>query len=165
MVSITGRLRETQDALEAFAVGGRTLTGRQLKDEMLAAMRSKAAGDAAPFNHLYRPEQDGLATYAVDGDSAELVTLDAVRPACGVGTALLEALAGRLGALGARTLVVTTTNDNLDALRFYQRRGFHLACLRAGALEGSRRLRPQIPATGAYGIPLRDEIELSRTLA
>src|SRR5215218_7383888 len=25
-------------------------------------MRSKAAGDAAPYNHLYRPEKDGLAT-------------------------------------------------------------------------------------------------------
>lgn len=47
---------------ETFAVGGRKLTGRQLKDEVLAAMRSKAAGGAAPFNHLYRPEKDGLAT-------------------------------------------------------------------------------------------------------
>ncbi len=47
---------------ETFAVGGRKLTGRQLKDEMLAAMRSKAAGEAAPYNHLYRPEKDGLAT-------------------------------------------------------------------------------------------------------
>src|SRR5262249_52813272 len=37
-------------------------TGRQLKDEILAAMRSKAAGEAAPYNHLYRPEKDGLAT-------------------------------------------------------------------------------------------------------
>jgi maltose alpha-D-glucosyltransferase/alpha-amylase len=47
---------------ETFTVGGRKLTGRQLKDEMLAAMRSRAAGDAAPYNHLYRPEKDGLAT-------------------------------------------------------------------------------------------------------
>src|SRR5205823_5096134 len=47
---------------ETFAVGGRKLTGRRLKDEMLAAMRSKTAGDAAPYNRLYRPEKDGLAT-------------------------------------------------------------------------------------------------------
>lgn len=47
---------------ETFAVGRRKLTGKQLKDEILAAMRSKAAGEAAPFNHLYRPEKDGLAT-------------------------------------------------------------------------------------------------------
>jgi trehalose synthase len=47
---------------ETFAVGKRKLTGRQLKDEILAAMRSKAAGAAAPYNRLYRPEKDGLAT-------------------------------------------------------------------------------------------------------
>ncbi|MFO0927365.1 MAG: hypothetical protein U0736_10040 [Gemmataceae bacterium] len=47
---------------ETFTVGRRKRTGRQLKDEMLAAMRSKAAGAAAPYNHLYRPEKDGLAT-------------------------------------------------------------------------------------------------------
>jgi trehalose synthase len=47
---------------EVFTVGGKKMTGRELKDGMLAAMRSKAAGAAAPFNHLYRPEKDGLAT-------------------------------------------------------------------------------------------------------
>lgn len=47
---------------ETFEVGGRKVTGRQLKDEILAAMRSKAAGGAVPYNHLYRPEKDGLAT-------------------------------------------------------------------------------------------------------
>ena len=47
---------------EMFTVGGRKLTGGQLKEEMLSAMRSKAAGPAAPYNRLYRPEQDGLAT-------------------------------------------------------------------------------------------------------
>jgi maltose alpha-D-glucosyltransferase/alpha-amylase len=47
---------------ETFSVGGRELTGRQLKDEMLAAMRSRVSSAAAPYNHLYRPEKDGLAT-------------------------------------------------------------------------------------------------------
>jgi trehalose synthase len=47
---------------ETFAVGGRKLTGQQLKDEILSAVRAKAAGGAAPYNHLYRPEKDGLAT-------------------------------------------------------------------------------------------------------
>jgi maltose alpha-D-glucosyltransferase/alpha-amylase len=47
---------------EEFTIGARKVTGKQLKEEMLAAMRAKAAGDAAPFNHLYRPEKDGLAT-------------------------------------------------------------------------------------------------------
>jgi hypothetical protein len=53
-----------------------------------------------------------------------------------------------------------TTNDNVAALRFYQKRGFTLAALHKNALEQSRRLKPQIPLLGLDGIPLRDEIEL-----
>ncbi len=58
---------------------------------------------------------------------------------------------------------MTTTNDNLDALRFYQRRGFRLSALRAGAVDESReRLKAEIPSAGDLGIPLHDEIELER---
>src|SRR5205085_5903545 len=53
---ITYQLTEPEGrADESFTVGGRTVTGRQLKDGMLAAMRERAAGDAAPYNRLYRP--------------------------------------------------------------------------------------------------------------
>ena len=56
-----------------------------------------------------------------------------------------------------------TTNDHVDALRFYQRRGFQLAAVHRGAVEDSRgKLKPEIPVVGAYGIPLRDEIELDK---
>jgi hypothetical protein len=49
----------------------------------------------------------------------------------------------------------------VDALRFYQRRGFRLAKLHPGAVDESRaRLKPEIPAVGDHGIPLRDELEL-----
>ena len=57
-----------------------------------------------------------------------------------------------------------TTNDNVDALRFYQRRGFVLTELRPGAVDESRRMKPQIPLVGAYGIPIRDELVLVREL-
>jgi hypothetical protein len=58
---------------------------------------------------------------------------------------------------------VITTNDNLDALRFYQRRGFRLAALHRGAVDDSRaRLKPQIPPIGDHGIKLRDELELEK---
>ncbi len=61
-------------------------------------------------------------------------------------------------------LVVVTTNDNLNALRFYQKRGFILVQLRPNALARSRQLKPQIPLVGMDGIPLRDEIELEMDL-
>jgi hypothetical protein len=50
-------------------------------------------------------------------------------------------------------------------LRFYQRRGFELTALRRRAVEASRRLKPQIPAIGLYGIPIRDELELDLSLS
>jgi hypothetical protein len=62
-------------------------------------------------------------------------------------------------------VIVVTTNDNLHALRFYQRRGFVLAEVRLNAVAHSRLLKPQIPLLGADDIPLRDEIELVLTLS
>jgi hypothetical protein len=58
---------------------------------------------------------------------------------------------------------VLTTNDNVDALRFYQRRGFRLAELHPGAVDEARaRLKPEIPRVGDHGIPLRDELMLEK---
>ncbi len=68
-------------------------------------------------------------------------------------------------AAGCRRFWVLTTNDNVDALRFYQRRGFRLTAIRCGAVDQARRtLKPQIPMIGNYGIPIRDEIELAQDL-
>jgi hypothetical protein len=59
-----------------------------------------------------------------------------------------------------------TTNDNLGALAFYQRLGFRLSALRPGAVDEARAtLKPEIPATGEEGLPLRDELELSFPLS
>jgi trehalose synthase len=43
-------------------LGDEKLTGDQLKQRILDQMRSGVAGDAAPYNKLYRPEKDGVAT-------------------------------------------------------------------------------------------------------
>jgi GNAT superfamily N-acetyltransferase len=107
-------------------------------------------------------ETVGLLTYVIDGDALEVVTIDAFPPAAGTGTALLDAAVGAARSAGCRRIWLMTTNDNLDALRFYQRRGFRLVGLRPGALAASRTVKPEIPETGAYGIPLRDELDLER---
>jgi len=107
-------------------------------------------------------ETVGLLTYEIAGDALEVVTIDAFPPAAGTGTALLDAAVGVARSAGCRRVWLMTTNDNLDALRFYQRRGFRLAGLRPGALAASRALKPEMPETGAYGIPLRDELDLER---
>ena len=101
----------------------------------------------------------------IDGDETEILVLNAATPRHGIGTALVEALVERCGELGRTKLIVTTTNDNLEALRFYQRRGFRMRSLRVGQVEASRsQLKPSIPAAGEHGIYKRDEIELERDI-
>ena len=109
-------------------------------------------------------EPVGLLTYRVDGDDCEVVTIDAFRQGAGVGTALVAAAAEAARAAGCRRVWLITTNDNLRALRFYQRRGFRLVALHPNALARSRELKPSIPEIGLDGIPLRDELELELTL-
>jgi ribosomal protein S18 acetylase RimI-like enzyme len=122
--------------------------------------------EARSLPALVAGEQKGLATYQIrqigDRIVAELITLDAVTAKQGVGTALIEALVSRLRVQGVSVLRVTTTNDNIDALRFYQRRGFRIIAVRPGAVDESRRVKPSIPAIGEHGIPICDEIELER---
>jgi GNAT superfamily N-acetyltransferase len=121
--------------------------------------------DAGSLPALVAGERQGLLTWRhLEQRAAELVTLDALQRRQGVGSALLVALVERLRMEGLARLHVTTTNDNLDALRFYQRRGFRIVAVRPGAVEAARIRKPTIPEVGDYGIPLRDEIELRREL-
>lgn len=106
----------------------------------------------------------GLLTYTVADGTLEIVTLNAVRRLSGTGTALVEHAVAEARRLGCREVRLTTTNDNTDALRFYQRRGFHLAELRPGAVAESRKIKPEIPDIGDYGIPVHDELDLVRTV-
>jgi GNAT superfamily N-acetyltransferase len=108
----------------------------------------------------------GMLTYVPgrDWQQCEILTLHADEQWRGAGTALVEAAAQLARRQECTRLWVITTNDNVDALRFYQRRGFALTELRPGAVDGSRRMKPQIPLVGAYGIPIRDELVLMREL-
>lgn len=93
----------------------------------------------------------------------EILTIHAAEQWHGAGTALIRAMEDLAAQQGCSRLWVITTNDNIDALRFYQRRGFCLAALHRGGVDCSRtHLKPEIPAAGVYGIPLRDEIELEK---
>ena len=106
----------------------------------------------------------GLITYQVQRGACELVTLDSTLPGFGVGTRLVDAVRAEAERTDCGLIWVTTTNDNLEALRFYQRRGFVLRALHRNALDEARKLKPSLPRVGKDGIPLRDEIELEIVL-
>ena len=78
----------------------------------------------------------------------------------GIGSALLGKLADIAREQNCRGIWLITTNDNTDAMRFYQRRGFYFVAVHKDAIKYSRKLKPEIPEIGNHGIPIRDEIEL-----
>jgi GNAT superfamily N-acetyltransferase len=140
-----------------------------LLDELLGGRWQARLGeilDVLSFEGLVAEDEGegvGFVGYRRHGRECELMAIAAARRHTGVGTALLAALRREVSQVERIWLV--TTNDNLEALRFYQRRGFRLCRLRAGGVDDARqRLKPGIPLTGALGIPMHDELELELVL-
>ncbi|HEX2910584.1 MAG TPA: GNAT family N-acetyltransferase [Chloroflexia bacterium] len=106
----------------------------------------------------------GVVTYRIDGSACEIVTLNSLSEGQGTGTALIQAVRARAVQAGCRRLWLITTNDNLNALKFYQKLGFRLVAIHPGAVDESRKLKPAIPLIGEHGIPIRDELELELRL-
>jgi len=106
----------------------------------------------------------GLITFEIIGDQCEMITLDAFNKFSGIGTVLVDEVKKFVQGRKCHRLWLITTNDNLDAIRFYQRRGFTFAEIHKNALDYSRQLKPSIPKIGYYGIILRDEIEMEMFL-
>ena len=121
---------------------------------------------------VYRPEQlegfvvedggewVGLLTFAVEDGECEVTSLDSLREGQGIGSRLIDRAMAEARARGCRRVFLITTNDNLNALGFYQKRGFEIAAVHRGAVNESRKRKPGIPLVGYNNIPLRDEIEL-----
>ena len=126
--------------------------------------------------NVYRPEQLegfvvedgtewlGLLTFIVKDGECEVTSLDSLREGQGLGSKLIDAALDEARKQNCKRLFLITTNDNMHALRFYQKRGFELAALYRGAVNESRKIKPSIPPTGFDDIPLRDEIELEIVL-
>jgi GNAT superfamily N-acetyltransferase len=110
------------------------------------------------------PARIGLITYRLEEGTCEIITLDSLEEKQGVGNGLIEAVAAVARAAHCTRLSLVTTNDNLEALLFYQRRGFRLVALYPDAIEQARRLKPQIPLVGRHGIQIHDELELHKRL-
>jgi len=103
----------------------------------------------------------GYLAYEPHGPSIEIAILESFTSAKGIGSALLAAAVSAALAANANRLWLITTNDNIDALRFYQRRGFMFVAVHRDAVTRAREtVKPELPLLGYHDIPLRDEIEL-----
>jgi GNAT superfamily N-acetyltransferase len=115
---------------------------------MVATMKGELAGALA-----YRLLPDALQILAL--------ATDPMWQRSGVAGQLLDEAETMARDRGLTRLIVSTTNDNLPALYFYQRRGYRITDASPGALLPHVR-HPR--GIGFGGIPVRDEIRLERTL-
>ena len=106
----------------------------------------------------------GLVTYTFFGDICEIVSLDSKRENIGIGSALLKEIEQIAIDNNCKKMRLITTNDNMRALQFYQKRGYCLTKLYPNAMEEVRKVKPNVPELGDNDIPLRDEIELEKQL-
>jgi len=107
----------------------------------------------------------GFLHYQICGEECEIITLASLHEGIGIGTLLIDSVEKIARNNRCRLLSLITTNDNLHALGFYQRRGFYLAALFPGQIEHSRRLKQSIPSLGMGNIPIRDELRLEKILS
>ena len=104
----------------------------------------------------------GLLTYIVYDGILEIISLDSLRENQGIGSALVNMAVREAAERGLQKIVLMTTNDNINAIRFYQKRGFDMARLFRNAVDAARKLKPEIPLIGENAIPLHHEIEFER---
>ena len=69
----------------------------------------------------------GLITYRIHGNQCEIVSLDSLLEKQGVGTALIEAVKREATSRRCTQVWTITTNDNIEALRFWQKRDLRLS--------------------------------------
>lgn len=146
------RIEETDRDWLAKAVGGldRVVSRGRLTEGVSRLPGLVAERDGRP---------QGYACLRIEGEQMEVVALESFEQWQGAGSALLDAARLEARRAGCRRLWLITTNDNLDAIRFYQRRGWEWVGFHRDAVTEGRKLKPEIDEVGAYGIPIRHEIE------
>ena len=103
-------------------------------------------------------ERSGALTYRLGEDGCEIVTLNSLCEGRGIGSALLTAARQVAERLGVRLWLITT-NDNIHAIRFYQRRGMDLCRLHRDFIDTVRAAKPQIATAATDGIAFRHALE------
>jgi ribosomal protein S18 acetylase RimI-like enzyme len=152
-----------REATEADRVAARALFDQDFGRTKIVAFGEVMDIEQMPA--LVAIMHDGLSgalAYRLLGDALHIVALatDPMWQRSGVGGHLIaeaELLARRLE---LTHLVVSTTNDNLPALYFYQRKGYRLTEL----VPDSVLIHTHQVVAGFAGIPARDEIRLEKRL-
>ena len=94
----------------------------------------------------------------------EVLTLNSTLEGAHIGSALVLTVIDEARSRKLTHMWLTTTNDNLKALGFFQRLGFRLVEVHPGVVDEARKIKPEIPEYGQAGIPIHDELVLELRL-
>ena len=159
MISKIERISDkTRNLVNQFFIDNWYSTDRSIRGEII---------DGTKLDGFLLQEDNtiiGLVTYTFFGDICEIVSLDSKRENIGIGTALLKEIEKIAIDNNCKKMRLITSNDNLNALQFYQKRGYCITKLYPNAMDEVRKAKPNVPLIGENGIPLRDEIELEKQL-
>ncbi|MEB6340845.1 GNAT family N-acetyltransferase [Mammaliicoccus sciuri] len=133
-------------------------------DEMVVSSGTYQLSDLPGFVAYDEAEIIGVITYIIRNDQIEIISLDSFRENVGIGSQLLKKLEEISEEKDITNIPVITTNDNLNALKFYQKRGYNIRKVIPNAVEKARKQNPSIPQFAENGIPIRDEIVLEKYL-
>lgn len=139
-------------------------TAHWLSDTMIISSGDYRFDDLSGVVALADDKLVGLITYAVHGNALSIVSVNSVLPHHNVGKTLMQAAEDKALAAHLTKIDVFTTNDNLLALRFYQRLGYRMTKVLRGSIDLARERKPEIPLVGENGIPVHDEVLLSKML-
>ena len=101
----------------------------------------------------------GLVTYRIKDNECEIMSLDSLKERHGIGTSLVSKVIQIAIKNKCIKVKLISTNDNINAIRFYQKRGFDMVRIYYNSLEIARKIKPSIPMIGEFNIPLKHEIE------
>jgi ribosomal protein S18 acetylase RimI-like enzyme len=157
--SVLVRQAEPEDVPEVMALFRRDF-GRST---VIGFGESMAIEDCPMLVAEMRGELAGALAYRLLPDALHIVALatDPMWQRSGVATHLEGEATFIARRHGVRRLLFATTNDNLPALYFYQRRGWTIT----GTVVGG--MLPHFggqPGVGFAGIPVRDEIRLEKRI-
>ncbi|MEK4873524.1 GNAT family N-acetyltransferase [Bacillus sp. FSL W8-0102] len=103
-------------------------------------------------------EINGFITFYISKDECEIISLDSMEENKGIGTSLLNRVEFFAKEQNCKKMKLITTNDNLRAIRFYQKRGYQCVKVIPNAVNIARKRKPEIPLMNPENhIPIRDE--------
>lgn len=139
-----------------------------IKKFIVSAWGSEIIIASKPFNALTLPgfiaelngKTVGIVTFNIVKGKLEIVSLNSTLEGKGIGSTLIAKMKELAKERKLKSVWLLTSNDNIDSLKFYQKRGFRITKVYPNAIDEARKIKPKIPEIGNYGIPLKDALEL-----